>query len=209
MNDSSLSPEQHLALLTSAKEDVETKLSAALETNQHYSERITFFENRIQEVSQKAKPAIVMLNQTNNELLQTSTILQAELDALPEIDFLKNQLEILQNFCETDPTIKARNLDISFFYDNHLLAEGQQREELIPLIDNLTHIYFSKYGGVFNFRVETDYITDDYNKLMNLIKMLEGTMRKSARNYLKQTKVLKDDIQELRKMIKKYQSKKH
>ena len=210
MNDSqTLSPEEHLTILNTEKEDVETKLSAALETNQHYEERINFFENRIQEVSQKAKPALVMLNETNNELLQTSIILQAELDELPEIDVLKNQYEILSNFCENDPRIKARNLDISFFYDNHLLDEGQKREDLIPIIENLTHIYFSKYGGVFNFRVETDYITDDCNKLMNLIKMLEGTMRKSARNYLKQTKVLKDEIQELKDMINKYKAKKH
>ena len=204
MNYSEISPQDHLILLATEKEETDIKLAAALETNQQYSNRTKRLQQQIKELDQKAKAAVQVMNSKNDSLRETSTILQAELDTFPELDFMNQQFDILNSFCENDPTIKGRNLDISYFIENGLLDPGQEKEELIPLIDNLTHIYYSKYGGVFNFRVESNFITNDYNKLMNLISMIEGTMRNTARNYLKQTKTLQTDIKELKDMIKKY-----
>lgn len=95
LSSSSASENSSLTDVVSTRHDLEAKLVAANQTKQMYRERVTSLENEIRELNAKADLTLQILDDRKETLLRANDALQEELDGLPPIDYLEEQLQML------------------------------------------------------------------------------------------------------------------
>lgn len=185
-----------------ALEHVEDQLRATEETNFVYNQRISELEEELNQMNKKSKKAFRFLNDKLEKHQERGKVLQEVYDRYPEIDFMKEQIRIIQDFCKTSSQYQDRKFDPEFLREMGITKScPDPSQKLMKSVDYLIKLYTARYKGVFGFKLYPYQNSMEEENLFNLIHALKSSMKKSAQRYVADTEKLKNEIAELEEQI--------
>ena len=206
---SSSSPEKsrindRLSILKSEKEQKNEKYKAVIITNQQYEQRIKETESQIKDLSQKSQLSLSLMDDKNQKLMEISGNLQIELQKLPEEEVLEEQIFIIENYLKESKVYQSRNIENDHFVKRGVVDSNDDLEKLDEDIKTLVMLHNTRYKGIFDFQVMSKYADDETEEsIAELMSTLEVSMRRTARNFLKESSKIKAEIDELQRMCDK------
>ena len=96
LNSSSASESSSITEIVAAKQDLQAKLEAAYQVRKQYQDREVDLGNEISELNKKADATLQVLEDRKEKLTEENDRLQEELDSLPPVEYLEEQLKILR-----------------------------------------------------------------------------------------------------------------
>ena len=96
LNSSSASESSSITEIVAAKQDLQAKLEAAKQVRKQYQDREVDLGKEISELNKKADATLQILEDRKEKLTEENDRLQEELDSLPPVEYLEEQLKILR-----------------------------------------------------------------------------------------------------------------
>ena len=145
LSSSSASENSSLTDVVATRHDLEAKLVAARQTRQQYQDRVAALESEIRELNSKADITLQILDDRKESLSNANDLLQEELDNLPPLDYLEEQLRLMAPFGSPGVRRIIEHEDTEAFPTDDLimlgvLHPGESRHLLPRRIDEMIDI---------------------------------------------------------------------
>ena len=111
----------------SVHQDSRAKLTAARNTNKHYNERISELKEQIVGLQTKSQQSMTLLENVRDELAEENDRLVGINEDLPPVEFLKEQIAIMQRLEETE---MFEDIDLDALVDVGVLRKGDGIDSL-------------------------------------------------------------------------------
>ena len=166
------------AEVVSLKQDLAAKLTAARQTRQQYEDRIAELKGQLNELQNKSQESMAVLESVRDELAEENERLAELNDALPPVDFLREQIALMQVIQEKE---MWESLDVQELIDIGVLKPGDKIDLLMRRIE----ILLGKLSSVSKkkpFITMTEEMKAAKRKYLSFKKYQEGALNQARMN---------------------------
>lgn len=182
------------AEVVSLKQDLAAKLTAARQTRQQYEDRIAELKGQLNELQNKSQESMAVLESVRDELAEENERLAELNDALPPVDFLREQIALMQVIQEKE---MWETLDVQELIDIGVLKPGDKIDLLMRRIE----ILLGKLSSVSKkkpFITMTEEMKAAKRKYLSFKKYQEGALNQARIN-----------LETLRREVESLESRRH
>ena len=164
--------------VVSLKHDLAAKLTAARQTNQQYEDRIADLKGQLAELQNKSQESMTVLESVRDELAEENERLAQLNDALPPVDFLREQIAAMKLIEEKE---LWESLDVKELIEIGILKPGDK----IDLLMRRVEILIGKLNSVSKkrpFVMMTEEMKAAKRKYLSFKKYKEGALNQARAN---------------------------
>ena len=206
LNSSSASESSSITEIVAAKQDLQAKYDAAVQTRRQYKDREVDLEGEIRELNKKADVTLQILEDRKERLTEENDRLQEELDNLPPLDYLEEQLQMLQAADQEERVIEreeVEELDVDQLIRIGVLQRGETLVVLPKRIADMISELRRYESGTHNEveRSQTEVSRREELELRKRIASLQKVHRFMSEQAAKEIQALTMEVERLRKVV--------
>ena len=118
------------------------------------------------------------------------------------------QIHIIKKYLRGSKVYQQRRIKPEHFVERGVISSVEDMDNLETDIRRLIMLFKTRYTGIFDFKVMSKYTEEETEEtLTDLILTLGSTMKRTAKNYLRETSRLRAEIVELQRLCDKRKKK--